>query len=73
MAITELLWIALIIYFIIMFIAYKFELKWLFLVGGLLWFIPITQIDNSFIILVSSVMILVHGVLGLYEKKESDF
>jgi len=53
--------------------AYLFNIKWLYMIAGLLWFIPITQIDNMFIIIISSVMLLVHGMLGFYEKNEREF
>jgi len=73
MSINEILYIALILYLIVMIVGYIFEVKWLYLIAGLLWFIPITQIDNIFIVMVSAVMLVVHGMLVLFEKKESGF
>jgi len=67
------LWIALIIYLILMVIAFIFDVKWLYAVAGLLFFIPITQISEPFIVSVSVVAVLTHAVLGLYEKQESGF
>jgi hypothetical protein len=71
--IQSLLYIAFIIYLMIMSFAFIFKIKWLFMIAGFLWFIPITQIDNTFIVLISVVMFIVHSMLGFYEKKESDF
>lgn len=73
MDVNTLLYISLLIYTVVMLLGFLFNIKWLYMVAGLLWFIPITQIDNLFIVLISSVMILVHGMLGFYEKKESEF
>ena len=70
MTINELLIITLIIYLIIIFIAYFLNVKWLYMVAGLLWFVPITQVDNPFIIAVSVAMVLTHGVLFTTNKKE---
>jgi len=73
MTINELLYIAFILYLMIMTFGYLFKIKWLFMLAGLLWFIPIIEVDNAFIVLVSSVMIIAHGILGFYEPKESEF
>ena len=73
MSINELLYISLVLYTIIMIFGYIFNIKWLYLIAGLLWFVPIMQIDNMFIVLVSIVMLLAHGILVLYDKNESEF
>ena len=73
MTTENLLYITLIIYLMIMTTGFIFKVKWLFMIGGLLWFIPILEVDNLFIIVVSSTMILVHFILGFYEKSESEF
>lgn len=52
---------------------FLFGIKWLYLAAGLLWFVPITQIDNVFIIVISAVMLLVHGIMGFYTPQESEF
>lgn len=70
---NTLLYITFIIYLIIMITGTMFKIKWLYMIAGLLWFIPITQIDNVFIVLISAVMLIVHGMLGFYEPKESEF
>lgn len=71
--INDLLTLTLIMYVIIIIIAYLLNIKLLYMVGGLLWLIPITQVNNTFIILVSSIMFLVHAVMTLTNKKESEF
>jgi len=68
-----LLYITFILYIMVMILAFVFKIKWLMMIAGLLWFIPILEVDNLFIILVSSTMILVHFILGFYEKSESEF
>lgn len=68
-----LLYITLMIYVLIMGISLMFNIKWLLMVVGILWFVPMIEIDNMFITLISAIMIIVHGLLGLYEKKDEDF
>ena len=68
-----LLYISLILYLMIMGFAIFFKIKWLLMLAGLLWFIPILEIDNLFIVLISSIMLIVHGILGFYEAKGNDF
>ena len=70
---TTLLYITLIIYLIIMIFAYMFNIRWLYFIGGLLWFVPVTQLDNAFLVLISVIMVLAHGILGFYSPKGSDF
>jgi len=73
MSVNELLYIALVLYTLVMVMGYIFHIKWLYLIAGLLWFIPITQIENVFIVLVSIVMLIAHGLLILLDKTESEF
>ena len=68
-----LLYIGLIIYIIIMVLATLFKFKFLYMVAGLLWFIPLVEIDNSWIKLVSVIIFLVHILIGLYNPNESEF
>ena len=65
-----LLYITLIFYVLIMGFGIVFQIKWLYILAGLLWFIPISEIDNVFIITISVVMIVVHFMLGLREEKD---
>lgn len=50
------------------FLAYKTNTKWLFMITGLLWFIPIFIFDNIFIIIFSCVMILFSTLLTLQKE-----
>lgn len=68
-----LLYISFIIYLIIMVIGFAFNVKWIFVIAALMWFIPLTEIDNSIIQIISAGMILFHAVLGLAKGKEDDF
>ena len=68
-----LLYITFILYLMIMVFGFAFKIKWLFMIAGLLWFIPIFEIDNMFIVIVSATMLIVHGILGFYEPSESEF
>ena len=68
-----LLYIALVIYVIIIGFGLFFNIKWLIVLAGLLWFIPIIEIDNMFIILLSVIMLLGHGVLLFSNKESGDF
>ena len=73
MTTIEILWIALTIYAIVMTCGFVFKIQWLFMVAGLLWFIPITLIDNLFIVSVSSVMVLAHAVLTFLQREKGEF
>ena len=68
-----LLYVTFVMYIVILVFAYLFDIKWLLMIVGLLWLIPIFEINNVFIVLVSSVMILAHFMLGFYEKKDGEF
>lgn len=70
---NTLLYIAFIIYLLIMVLGVLFKIKWLFMIAGLIWFIPIIEIPNVFITVVASVIMIVHFILGFYEPKESEF
>jgi hypothetical protein len=68
-----LLYIALVIYIIIMVLATLFKFKYLYMVAGLLWLIPLVELDNAWIKLVSVIVFIVHIILGLYSTEESEF
>lgn len=68
-----LLYITLLIYIMVMAFAYMFKFNYLYILGGLLWFIPITQIDNMFLILVSVIMVISHFILGFMDNEEREF
>ena len=70
---VNILWIALIVYIMIMFFAYFFRIKWLMMLAGFLWFVPLSYVDDSFIELTSIGMFLSHAFLLLYKKDEEEF
>lgn len=70
MTTNSLLWITLIFYMIIMSFGFVFKIKWLYIIAGLLWFIPLIEIQNTWLVIVSAVMIITHFMLGLKEEND---
>lgn len=68
-----LLYITLILYLMVLTFGYLFKFKWLMMLVGLLWFIPIIEIDNMFIRLIGVIMIIVHVSLGLTNSDTGGF
>ncbi len=68
---VTILLIGLVMYALGMLIALYWDLKWLFMVTGLLWFLPIVMIDNIFIVTFSVVMVVTSAMLG-FRKGETD-
>lgn len=64
---TELnvLYIALVIYILVMGFAITFRIKWVIMIAGLLWFVPIFIVPNTFITIVSVTMLSGHALLGI--------
>lgn len=60
---------ALLVFFIGIFFAWKTNTRWLYMISGLLWFIPIFIIDNIFIVIFSISMILFWS-LQTFNKEE---
>lgn len=60
----EILWIALILYVIGVYISYRFYHQ-LFMLVSILWFIPLTLIDNNIVKVFSVIMFLVHIIIPL--------
>lgn len=60
----EILWVALVLYIIGIYISYRFYHQ-LFMLVGILWFIPLTLIDNNIIKIFSVIMFLVHIIIPL--------
>jgi len=73
MDVNMLLYISLLIYIIVMGFAFIFKIKWLYMVAGLTWFIPIIEIDNLFLTLISVIMLLTHGIMGFYSPQETEW
>lgn len=68
-----LLYISFILYIVVMVIATLFKIRWIYAIAGLFWFIPIFEIDNMFIVIISASMLLVHFLLAFYSQKGDDF
>lgn len=67
----EILWIALILYVIGIYISYKFYQQ-LFMLTGILWFIPLTIVNNNIIKVFSVIMFLVHIIIPLSNNLGGD-
>ena len=73
MDLNMLLYIAFIMYIMIMVFSYFFRVKWLLMISGLLWFIPVFEISNVWVTLVSVIMILAHFILGFIDSESGGF
>lgn len=60
----EILWIALVLYVIGVYISYRFYHQ-LFMLVSILWLIPLTLIDNSIVKVFSVIMFLTHIIIPL--------
>lgn len=67
----EILWVALILYVIGIYISYKFYQQ-LFMLTGILWFIPLTIVNNNIIKVFSVIMFLVHIIIPLSNNLGGD-
>ena len=63
----EILWIALVLYIIGIYISYKFYHQ-LFMLVSILWLIPLTLIDNNIVKVFSVIMFLVHIIIPFSNK-----
>ena len=73
MSVNEVLYIGFIIYLIMLVMSYLLKNKYIFLLSGLIWFIPIFEVDNTFIKLVSVIMLIMHFMIGMVEDNGGDF
>ena len=60
----EILWIALILYVIGVYISYRFYHQ-LFMLIGILWLIPLSIVDNGIVKVFSVIMFLTHIIIPL--------
>lgn len=67
----EILWIALVLYIIGIYISYKFYHQ-LFMLVSILWLIPLTLIDNNIVKVFSVIMFLVHIIIPLSNNLGGD-
>ncbi len=69
---VKILYIALIIYVMIMAFAFAFKIKWLYILAGVVWFIPLTEVNNIFVSTICITMIITHFMLG-FKNENDDF
>lgn len=62
--------IAFILFIIGTFIAWRTDTTWLFMISGLLWFVPLFIVDNIFIAIFSISMILFWSIQAFGKKEE---
>lgn len=67
----KLLLVALVIYIILIIVSRLFNLKFLMGLSVVLWFIPIIEVDNIFIRIISVSMIIATSLL-LFNKQETE-
>ena len=67
----KLLIVALVIYIILIIFSRLFNLKFLLGLSVLLWFIPIVEVDNVFVRIISVAMIIATSLL-LFNKQETE-
>lgn len=68
----NILYIALAMYVLIIVFSLHFKMTWLLMLAGLLWFIPILLVPDTWIVLLSAVMVVAHMVIG-FTGKDDDF
>ena len=73
MSINMLLYISFLIYITTMVLGFVFKAKWIFMIAGILWFIPLIEIDNIFIKVISISLMITHFAMGLVGKNGDDF
>lgn len=63
--------VTLIMYLISLYVARKFDMKVL-MFSAILWFVPITVLDNMFLIVFSVIMMILHVLysLGVFNRDE---
>ena len=66
----NILLIALILYFLSIFIYFKFSLKWVLIATILLWFVPIFLVDNLFIKIFCVIMIIATITITFFNERE---
>ena len=69
----KLLIVALVIYIILIIFSRVFNLKFLLGLSVVLWFIPIVEVDNIFIRIISVSMIIATSLLFFNKQETEDF
>jgi len=70
---NTILWIALILFVLGALLAFYTKQRIIFLACGLLWFVPIFEIENTFIVIFCVIMLIVCGILALYDPEKEGF
>lgn len=70
---AKLLIVALVIYIILIIFSRLFNLKFLMGLSVVLWFIPIVEVDNIFIRIISVSMIIATSLLFFNKQETEDF
>ena len=66
----NILLITLIMYILAMFLYFKFRINWILLPTILLWLVPIFTVDNLFIIVFCTIMIIITIVITFFNERE---
>ena len=69
----DILLITLIMFILSIFVYFKFRIKWVLIATILLWFVPIFLVENLFIKIFSTIMIIVTIVITFFNDREEDF
>ena len=73
MEVMDILLITLIMYFLALFLYFKFRINWILLPTILLWLVPIFTLDNLLIIVFCVVMIIITIAIALFNNKEEEY
>jgi hypothetical protein len=67
------LWIALIMFVIGVLLAMYTKQRIIYMACGLLFFIPIFEVANTFVIVFSIIMLIICGILAFYDPEKEGF
>ena len=73
MEVMDILLITLIMYFLALFLYFKFRINWILLPTIFLWFVPIFIVENLFIVIFSVIMIIITIVIAFFNKEEEEY
>ena len=69
----NILWVSLIIGLVGIGLTFLFKIKFIMIGVSLLWFVPIIEVDNMFIKVVSAIMFIATIYYTLYSEKNEGF
>ena len=73
MEVMDILLITLIMYFLALFLYFKFRINWILLPTILLWLVPIFALDNLLIIVFCVVMIIITIAIALFNGEKEEY